>query len=66
MIKRYIQILGFEDTLKLLEANEKPLNPTIRSNILKITPEKLKEKLAKKNFNLKNIEWVPYGFEVLS
>ncbi|MFX0033030.1 MAG: RsmB/NOP family class I SAM-dependent RNA methyltransferase [Candidatus Hodarchaeota archaeon] len=65
MIKRYIKILGFEDTLKLLEANEKPLNPTIRSNTLKITPEKLKEKLVKKDFNLKTIEWVPYGFEVL-
>ena len=65
MIKRYIKILGIEDTIKLLKANEEPLNPTIRSNLLKITPEKLKENLAKKDFKLETIEWVPYGFEVL-
>ncbi len=65
MIERYIDFLGLDDTLKLLEANEKPLEPSIRVNTLKIQPEELRNRLENKGFKLKTIEWISYGFEVL-
>lgn len=65
MIERYIQFLGLEDTIKLLEANERTLIPSIRVNTLKISPTALRDKLIKKDFKLRGLEWVPYGFEVL-
>ncbi|MFW9947732.1 MAG: RsmB/NOP family class I SAM-dependent RNA methyltransferase [Candidatus Odinarchaeota archaeon] len=65
MIKRYIQFLGENNTKKLLEANERPLNPSIRVNTLKTSVVRLKERLENKNFKLRSIERVPYGFEVL-
>jgi len=66
MIQRYIQFLGLDDTEKLLEANEKPLIPSIRVNTLKISNLKLKQRLEKKGFELEEIEWVPYGFNVIN
>jgi NOL1/NOP2/sun family putative RNA methylase len=65
MINRYINFLGLEDTIKLLDANEQPLIPSIRVNTLKINPEELKERLEKKGFKFEPIEWVSYGFTVL-
>lgn len=65
MIERYIDFLGLEETQKLLEANEKPLIPSIRVNTLKISPPDLKEKLEEKGFKLKPIEWVPEAFNVI-
>jgi NOL1/NOP2/sun family putative RNA methylase len=64
MIERYIKFLGLEDTIKLLEANEKPLNTSIRVNTLKINVDSLREKLENKEFELKPTKWIPYGFEV--
>ena len=65
MIERYIQFLGLEQTINYLEANERPLTPSIRTNTLKISPSDLKIKLEKKGFELEPIEWVPYAFKVL-
>jgi len=65
MIERYIDFLGLDDTLKLLEANEKSLTPSIRVNTLKIQPEVLRNRLENKGFELQNIEWISYGFKVL-
>lgn len=65
MIDRYIQFLGLEQTKKLLEANERPLLPSIRINTLKITSEELYIRLKDKGFELEPIEWIPNGFNVL-
>jgi len=64
MIKRYISFLGLDETLKLLEANEKPLIQSIRVNTLKISITSLKKLLEKKGVLLEPIEWIPYGFKV--
>lgn len=66
MIKRYFDFLGEEETLKLLEANEKPLLPSIRVNTLKITPIELKHRLKAKGFHLEPLDWVPQGFKLLN
>ena len=65
MIERYIQFLGFNETIKYLEANENPLIPSIRTNTLKISPSELRERLENKGFKLEPIKWVPYAFKVL-
>ncbi|MFX1410267.1 MAG: RsmB/NOP family class I SAM-dependent RNA methyltransferase [Promethearchaeota archaeon] len=64
-MERYIDFLGLDDTLKLLEANERPLTPSIRVNTLKIQPEELRNRLENKEFKLQNIDWIPYGFTIL-
>ncbi|MFX1558945.1 MAG: RsmB/NOP family class I SAM-dependent RNA methyltransferase, partial [Promethearchaeota archaeon] len=66
MIDRYFQFLGTEQTEKLLEANERPLLTSIRTNTLKITSEELNKKLTAKGFELKPIDGIPDGFEVLN
>ena len=65
MIQRYIQFLGLDDTVNLLKANEKPLIPSIRVNTLTISALDLKQRLEEKGFELEQIEWVPYGFNVI-
>ena len=65
MIERYIDFLGLDGTLALLDANERPLAPSIRVNTLKIKPEKLKTRLQEKGMELEPIKYVPYAFKVL-
>ncbi len=66
MIERYIDFLGIDETIKLLEANERQLTPSIRVNTLKIKINELKERLEHKGFELEPIECVSYGFKVLN
>jgi len=65
MIERYIQFLGLDETLKLLKANEQPLISSIRVNTLKISVLELKKRLEKKGNELKPIDWIPYGFNII-
>ncbi len=65
MIERYIQFLGLDETLKLLEANERPLLPSIRINTLKISISEIKKRIEKKGNELEPIEWIPYGFNIV-
>jgi len=65
MIERYIKFLGFNGTIELLKANERPLIPSIRINTLKIKVNELKKRLENKGFELEPIDWVPYGFKVV-
>jgi len=64
MIERYFQFLGEDQTEQLLDANEKPLTPSIRANTLKIEIETLKNRLENKGFKLESIDWMPYGFKI--
>jgi len=65
MIERYFQFLGLDETLRLLEANERPLIPSIRVNTLKTSVLELKERLVEKGNELKPIDWIPYGFNIV-
>lgn len=65
MIKRYVDLFGKTETLKLLEANEKSPPKWIRTNTLKITPEELRSRLGAKGFVLEKSEWIPYAFKVI-
>ena len=65
MIERYIDMLGIEQTIELLNANEKPLIPSIRINTLKISPNELKNRLEKRGFILEPVRFLNNGFRVL-
>jgi NOL1/NOP2/sun family putative RNA methylase len=64
MIDRYVKFLGLEETKKMLQKNEQPLIPSIRTNTLKISALNLKKRMEEKGFELDPIEWIPYGFKV--
>ena len=64
MIERYFQFLGEDQTNQLLDANEKPLTPSIRVNSLKIDKDTLKNRLESKGFKLESIDWIPHGFKI--
>jgi len=64
MIERYFQFLGEDQTKQLLEANEKPLTPSIRVNTLKIDKETLRNRLESKGIKLESINWINYGFKI--
>ncbi len=56
--------MGKDETIKLLEANEKPLMQSILVNTLKIKPSELRNRLEKKDIELEPINWISYGFKV--
>jgi len=64
MIERYFQFLGEDQTKKLLDANEKPLTPSIRVNTLKIDKDTLKNRLESKGIKLESIDWIHNGFKI--
>ncbi len=64
MIERYFQFLGEDQTKQLLEANEKPLTPSIRVNTLKIDKNTLKNRLESKGIKLESIDWINNGFKI--
>jgi len=64
MIERYFQFLGEDQTKQLLEANEKPLTPSIRVNTLKIDKDTLRNRLESKGIKLESIDWINYGFKI--
>jgi NOL1/NOP2/sun family putative RNA methylase len=64
MIERYFQFLGEDQTILLLEVNEKPLTPSIRVNTLKIDKETLKKRLENKGYKLESIDWIDDGFTI--
>ena len=57
LVKSYLAILGENETLKLMKANEEKLPLTIRTNTLKTTHEELKRKLENRGFKLKKHEY---------
>jgi NOL1/NOP2/sun family putative RNA methylase len=65
LVERYIELFGFDDTLRLLEANDRGLKKCIRLNTLRVSPDHLLARLGDKGFRLERINWVPYGFRVL-
>ena len=63
IIRRWINFFGEEETLKLVEAMEN-VPKYIRVNTLKISEDKLLDKLRRRGFSLKKTE-VPFCYEVV-
>jgi len=65
MIKRYIEMMGEEETKKLLHFNEQKLERIIRLNSLRESIPKIIQLLENKGVKLKNIEDLPEGKRVV-
>ncbi|MHA1595358.1 MAG: NOL1/NOP2/sun family putative RNA methylase [Candidatus Baldrarchaeia archaeon] len=66
IIERYLLLFGERETLSLLEANERGLNPVIRCNTLRADPSDLYNSLSARGVRLRVSKWVDYAFEVLN
>ena len=66
MVQRYLLILGLEETLKLLEAFERPLRPVVRANTSLVEPGKLRRRLEEMGFGLEEVPWYYGAFRVVS
>ncbi|MCE4601435.1 MAG: RsmB/NOP family class I SAM-dependent RNA methyltransferase [Desulfurococcales archaeon] len=64
MVERYIDVLGYEGAVELLEANERPIPETIRCNDYLIRCKDLVERLEEKGYSLEKIPFLPHGFKV--
>jgi len=64
LIERYKSILGDEGTKKLISAHKKKQIKAIRVNTLRITPDKLLNRLKNKGFRFKRTLFSDYGFYV--
>jgi NOL1/NOP2/sun family putative RNA methylase len=65
IVYRYVETLGYQGAVELLEANERPLPETIRCNDYLIDCNVLKSRLKGKGFKLRELPLAPHGFEVL-
>ncbi len=65
MVERYISILGVDETVKLLEAFEKPLKPVVRCNDLLIDCRELADRLEALGFKLREISWSSGSYRVV-
>ena len=64
MVKKWIADYGYEQTKAICESflRERPI--TIRTNLLKTTPEELKAKLEAEGVSVKDVEKLSYAFEI--
>lgn len=63
MVQRYIDMLGYEDTVKLLNTFENyAFRPTILCNYLKINCRLLVERLTRLGFELEQVGWCNYSY----
>ncbi|MEM4757155.1 MAG: RsmB/NOP family class I SAM-dependent RNA methyltransferase [Desulfurococcaceae archaeon] len=65
MVQRYIDMLGYDEAIKLIKAFNKPVKPVVRTNDTLIQPERLRQRLENLGFELREIPWAPGSFWVL-
>ncbi|MDP8002619.1 MAG: RsmB/NOP family class I SAM-dependent RNA methyltransferase [Caldisphaera sp.] len=65
IVERYLMLLGKEETIELLQANEASLPETIRCNDFLIKCNKLEKRLKEKGFKIGKIPFLPHGYEII-
>jgi NOL1/NOP2/sun family putative RNA methylase len=64
MITRYLEMLGKEEIVQFIKANERGLIPTLRCNTLRIDEEDFVNLFTKKGFVLEKIPLIAHGYRV--
>lgn len=64
MVERWMRDYGYPQTKAICESFLKERPITIRTNLTKITPEELKQKLEAEGVTVKEIEKLSYAFEI--
>ena len=64
IVKQWIKCYGYETTKSICQSflEEKPI--TIRTNLTKITPQELKQRLEREGVLVEEIEHLPYAFAI--
>jgi len=64
MVEQWMKDYGYEKAKVICESflEERPI--TIRTNLTKITPEALRERLAAEGVTVKTVDTLPYAFEI--
>jgi len=65
MVIRYLEVLGQDETLHLLEANEAPLPETYRCNDYVVNCDRLAAMLEEKGYMVRPVPFLPHGYEVV-
>ena len=64
MVEQWMKDYGYEKTKAICESFLKERPITIRTNLTKITPEVLRERLAAEGVTVKKVDTLPYAFEI--
>eukprot|EP01114_Cavostelium_apophysatum_P007229 TRINITY_DN1914_c0_g1_i1.p1 TRINITY_DN1914_c0_g1~~TRINITY_DN1914_c0_g1_i1.p1 ORF type:complete len:561 (-),score=204.53 TRINITY_DN1914_c0_g1_i1:20-1702(-) len=64
LIKKFLLMFSVNETIELLEANEKPRPVTLRVNSLKIRRKDLAQMLISRGVNLDPIKWSKVGLQI--
>ena len=64
MVEQWMKDYGYEKTKAICESFLKERPITIRTNLTKITPEALRERLAAEGVTVKTVDTLPYAFEI--
>lgn len=65
MVQRYIDMLGYEETIELLDTFENfQFHPVILCNVLRIKCKELIERLIRLGFEIRPISWCDYSYIV--
>ena len=64
MVEQWMKDYGYEQTKAICESFLKERPITIRTNLTKITPEALRERLAAEGVTVKTVDTLPYAFEI--
>ncbi len=62
MLERYLALWGEEETLRFLEACERPIVTSIRVNTLRKSADDIIPRLEKKGVTLERVPWLEEGF----
>ena len=62
MVERYLALWGEEETIRFLDACNRPIRTSIRVNTLKARTDTLVERLRRKGVGLERIPWLDEGW----
>ncbi|RYD04598.1 hypothetical protein N752_14590 [Desulforamulus aquiferis] len=64
LVERWLKDFGFDQTIELCEANNRPAPNTVRVNTLKISRQELIERLQEEGVEARETRYVPEGLHI--
>lgn len=61
LVKRWVDRFGVEETVQLCEKNNETPQLSVRTNVLKITPQELQQQLEADGLTVQKSRWAPEG-----
>lgn len=64
MVRRWLDMFGFKETVELCRANNEPAPTTVRTNTLKLTREELVKRLDDEGLTVSSTKYAPEGINL--